>query len=158
MGSPPQGLSIPRLGLDAALLRAARAAGVRAQEGLRVDDVLRAGARVEGVIGRSEGRRVEIRARLVLAADGSRSALARRLGLTREPPSPRRFGLVAHYEGVAGDDWVEMHAGERGYCGLGFSGDGGANVAMVAEPGDLPRLQGRVETFYEVRLAQFPLV
>ena len=58
----------------------------------------------------------------------------------RPPAAPHRIGLVAHYVGAEGDDWVEMHAGRRGYCGLGYSADGGANVAMVAEPEDLPEM------------------
>jgi menaquinone-9 beta-reductase len=157
-GSPPQGLSVPRLGLDAALLRAAQDTGVRVREGFRVDDLLRSGGRVQGVVGRGESGAETLRARLVLAADGTCSIVARRLRLTREPAAERRFGLVAHYEGVDGDDWVEMHAGRRGYCGLGYSAGGGANVAMVAEPADLPLLQGRAEAFFEERLAAFPAV
>jgi len=59
---------------------------------------------------------------------------------------------------VEGDDWVEMHAGRRGYCGLGYSAGGGANVAMVAEAADLPRLRGRAEAFFDERLAEFPAI
>jgi geranylgeranyl reductase family protein len=157
-GAPPYGLSVPRLALDAALLRAAQSAGVQVREQFRVDDLLRSERRIAGVVGRDTAGRREVRARIVVGADGSRSLVARRLGLARPPRSPRRFGLVAHYEGVEGDDWVEMHAGRRGYCGLGYSTEGGANVAMVAEPADLPRLQGRAELFFVERLAEFPAV
>ncbi len=151
----PRGLSVPRMALDAAMVEAARAAGVRVREGFRVDDLLRTSTRVDGVVGRDERGDRTIRARLVLAADGSRSVVARRLGLARPAQAPRRFGLVAHYQDVDGDDWVEMHAGRRGYCGLGYSAGGGANVALVAEPADLPMLQGRAEAFFAERLATF---
>lgn len=157
-GPPPYGLSIPRLVLDATLRHAAEAGGARVRERFRVDDVLRSSQRVTGVVGRTETGSAEIRAQLVVAADGSRSVISRRLGLACPPRATQRFGLVAHYAGVEGDDWVEMHAGRRGYCGLGYSSGDAANVAMVAEASDLPRLQGRAEAFYEERLAEFPLV
>jgi menaquinone-9 beta-reductase len=153
---PPYGLSMPRLALDALLREAAGAAGARVRERFRVDDVQRSGRRVTGVVGRASKGAESITASITVAADGSRSVIGRRLGLALPPRTPRRVGLVAHYAGVPGDDWVEMHAGRRGYCGLGFSADGGANVAMVAEPEDLPRIQGRAEAFYEERLAAYP--
>jgi geranylgeranyl reductase family protein len=155
---PVWGLSVPRLALDDTLLRAAGAAGARVREGFRVDDLLTRGPRVTGIVGRSDHGAETVRARLVLAADGTRSVIARRLRLTRAPSAPHRLGLVAHYEGVEGAGWVEMHAGRRGYCGLGYSAEGGANVAMVAEPEDLPQIRGRAEVFYEERLAQFPAI
>jgi flavin-dependent dehydrogenase len=157
-GLPAWGLSLPRLHLDAALLHAARGAGVRVHEGFRVDDLLHSGERVAGVVGRGQEGAVRVRSRIVVGADGSRSVVARRLGLARSPRTPGRIGLVAHYQDVAGDDWVEMHAGRRGYCGLGYSADGGANVALVAEPEDLPLLRGRTAAFFEDRLAEFPWV
>src|SRR5437879_5176399 len=43
-GALPWGLSVPRMALDAALLRAAQAAGARVREGFRVDDLPRSGA------------------------------------------------------------------------------------------------------------------
>jgi len=51
---------------------------------------------------------------------------------------------------------VEMHAGRRGYCGLGYSAEGGANVAMVAEPADLPLLLGDVVVCPAVAERQAP--
>jgi len=157
-GIAPRGLSLPRLALDAVLLAAARAAGAQVCEGFRVDDLLERGGRVAGVSGRGDRGSMSFHSRCVLAADGTRSVAARRLGLIRSPVPPQRIGLVAHYEEVEGDEWVEMHAGRRGYCGLGYSAGGGANVAMVAEPEDLPRIKGRPESFYEERLAWFPAV
>jgi geranylgeranyl reductase family protein len=155
---PPYGLSLPRLSLDTLLRQAAEAAGACVLERFRVADVLHSSGRVTGVLGRVESGKEQVHASLAVAADGSRSVIARRLGIARSPRAPRRIGLVAHYADVEGDDWVEMHAGHRGYCGLGFSEGGGANVAMVAEPSDLPRLQGRAEAFFHERLAQFPSV
>jgi flavin-dependent dehydrogenase len=157
-GTESCGLSIPRLALDAALRFAAEAAGARVYEGFRVDELLRTGGRVVGISGRCESGPVDIRAGVVIAADGTRSLAARRAGLFCPPVEPRRIGLVAHYEGVEGSPYVEMHAGRRGYCGLGYSAAGGANVAMVAEPEDMPRIKGRAEAFYEERLGTFPAV
>src|SRR2546428_373539 len=83
------------VGLGAALVRAGGAAGAGVRGGLRVDALPGSGACGGGVVGRGENGAETLRARLVLAADGTRSVAARRLRLSREPPPERRFGLVA---------------------------------------------------------------
>ena len=132
-GFRDRGVALRRTLLDAILLDRARAAGARVIEGARVDDVTRdARGTVTGVAVRDGARGTEIRARLVVGADGLRSVVARRLGLARQARWPRRIAWVTHYEGVEGvGAHGEMHVEHDGYCGLAAVGGGLTNVAVV---------------------------
>jgi menaquinone-9 beta-reductase len=99
-----------------------------------VTDLVRDGGdRVAGVRGTSrEGDPMELRARLVIGADGLRSTISRRTGLARLSRFPRRIALVAHYTGVDGlGTFGEMHVERDGFVGIADVGDGIATVAMV---------------------------
>ncbi|HYH33018.1 MAG TPA: FAD-dependent oxidoreductase [Pseudonocardia sp.] len=63
--------------LDALLVDAAVAAGAELAEGFSVEDLVWDGGAVAGVRGRSGGRPVRVRARIVIGADGTRSRIAR---------------------------------------------------------------------------------
>src|SRR4051812_883441 len=137
-----RGLALRRTLLDPILLDCARRAGAEVREGVRVTDIVRDGqGRVAGVCVLDEhGGTRELRARLVIGADGLRSVVARRLDLARRRRWPRRLALVAHYESFADvGAWGEMHV-ERdvGYVGLAAVDAGLTNVAMV-----VPRRFGR---------------
>ena len=138
-----RGLALRRILLDDILLDCARSAGAVVREGCRVADVVRdAHGRVVGVqVLDATGASREMRAPLVIGADGLRSVIARRLGLARTSRLwPRRIALVAHYENF-GDvtDWGEMHVERKvGYVGLASVENGLTNVAMVI-PGSFGR-------------------
>ncbi len=152
------GLAIPRLRLDANLVDAARAAGAELHMNWRLAQL----AREEGIwrltpVGEAE----PIRARLLLAADGVHSTVARRLGL-HETSRMRKVALVAHMRGIAGlGDYGEMHVAGRRYVGLApleppEVGDL-CNVAMVVdEARDGRALAGRPEEFLLGALDTFP--
>ncbi len=128
------GLSLRRPALDAILLDRARSAGARVAEGAQVADLLRSPTgRVEGVrLVDATGGGGEIRAPLVIGADGLRSVVARRLGLARRGPAPNRIAFVGHYEGVAGIGASgEMHVATNGYIGMADVGNGQSNAALV---------------------------
>ena len=130
-----RGLALRRTVLDPILLDCAREAGVEVREGNRVSDVTRdARGRATGVrVLDGDGVARTIDARLVIGADGLRSVVGRRLGLTRLRRWPKRLALVAHYEGFSGvTAWGEMHV-ERdvGYVGIAQVDAGLTNVAMV---------------------------
>lgn len=132
-GFRDRGLSVRREVLDAILLDCAREAGARVCEGVRVTDVVRdAAKRVVGVRTLADGRSGEIRARLVIAADGLRSVIARRLELARALRWPRRLAVVTHYTGVS-EIGVhgEMHVERDGYVGIADVGNGITTVALV---------------------------
>jgi flavin-dependent dehydrogenase len=127
----PYALSLPRRTFDQILRDAATDAGADVREGVRVEELVYERGAVAGVVARVGARRVVTRARVVVGADGLRSAVARRLGPVRRL-GPRRLALTAHVAGLAGvDDWGELHVGRLGYVGLGAIGDGLTTVALV---------------------------
>jgi 2-polyprenyl-6-methoxyphenol hydroxylase-like FAD-dependent oxidoreductase len=93
------GLCTRRPGLDNALVETARDAGAEVREGCRVVELVRDGERVVGVrYATSDGQLHELRAKLVVGADGHHSTVARLLGV-EEPyrGSPAGRGLVFIY-------------------------------------------------------------
>src|SRR5438309_353441 len=110
-GALPWGLSVPRMALDAALLRAAQAAGVRVREGFRVDDLLRSGERVGGVVGRGENGAATLRARLVVAA-------GRRCGRLLRSVHRRRALVCAARRGAGGGNGRSRAGRQQGYSVL----------------------------------------
>jgi flavin-dependent dehydrogenase len=154
------GLAIPRLRLDATLVEAAREAGADLRTNWRLAQL----TREEGVwrltpVGEDE----PLVARLLLAADGVHSTVARRLGL-HETSRMRKVALVAHMRGVAGmGEYGEMHVAGRRYVGIApleppEVGDL-CNVAMVVdEARDGRKLAGRTERFLLEALETFPML
>jgi geranylgeranyl reductase family protein len=132
-GEQNAGLGIRRETFDLILLDRARAAGARVAEGVTVNDLMRdANGRVTGVRIRDGANTREIRARIVVGADGLRSVVGRRLGLIRSARWPRRMGFVTHFTGVEGiASGGEMHVTRRGYCGLANVGGGVTNVGIA---------------------------
>ncbi len=148
------GLALPRERLDYHLARNAQGRGARLTEGVKFESFT-ADAGAVTVRGRQAGNSIEVRARLVVGADGLNSRVARQLGLARRG-RPRRVALVAHATGIMGmSDVGEMHVGDMGYVGLAPLGGGVTNVAIVV---DLAR--GQVETpladAFRRQLSSFP--
>lgn len=131
-GYRDRGLSVRREVLDAILVDCARAGGARVSEGVRVTGLVMDGGRVAGLATLVDGETREVRARVVIGADGLRSIVAKRLGLARASRWPRRLALVTHYANV-GDvgDHGEMHVERDGYVGIADVGHGLTTVALV---------------------------
>ncbi|HTE43719.1 MAG TPA: FAD-dependent monooxygenase, partial [Gemmatimonadaceae bacterium] len=137
-GFRDRGLSVRREVLDEILLDSARLAGARITEGLRVTDIVRDGTRTVGVSTLGDDA-PEIRARFVVAADGLRSVIAKRLGLAHSLRWPRRLALVTHYANVRDvGEHGEMHVERDGYVGIADVGGGLTTVALV-----VPALRSR---------------
>src|SRR5919109_1624058 len=132
-GFRDRGLALRRRVLDTILLNAARHAGARIHEQVRVTDVLRDGrgrVRGVGVVG-EEGHR-ELSTSVVVGADGLRTVVGRRLGLVRSGRFPRRIALVSHWRGIADvGEYGEMHVERDGYVGIAPVDDDLINVAVV---------------------------
>lgn len=151
------GLAIARLDLDAALVRAARRAGAEMREGWRLGQLARDGDGIWTLT--PVGMGGEVRARLLVAADGVHSTVAQRLGL-HKPGRSRKVALVAHLRGIAGmGEYGEMHVAGRRYVGLArLQQDGDlSTVAMVVDEGrDGRKLAGKPQAFLLETLATFP--
>ena len=154
-----RGLAIRRELLDDVLLRRAREAGARVDERVRASDVLRdARGTVNGVRTlASNGGTEEVRARIVVGADGLRSVIARRLGVARTAAWPRRISLVAHYRGVRGvSEYGEMHVERDGFVGIADVGDGVTTVAAVFPARRAREISGDRSGFLDRWLASKP--
>jgi menaquinone-9 beta-reductase len=153
-GFRDRGLSVRREVLDAILLDRARAAGAHVLEGVRVTDIVREGERTVGVrtlVGEAAG---ELRAPIVVAADGLRSVIARRLGLARSHRWPRRLALVTHYRDVRDvGEHGEMHVERDGYVGIADVGNGLTTVALVVPASRSREMSGDRAAFVDRWLA-----
>lgn len=102
-----------------------------------------------------------LRARLLVAADGIHSMIARRLDLQRSSTRQRKIALVTHMRGIHDlGVYGEMHVGRGRYVGLApleppEIGDL-CNVAIVVDEAEAPRLAGRTEDFFDEGLRGFP--
>jgi 2-polyprenyl-6-methoxyphenol hydroxylase-like FAD-dependent oxidoreductase len=106
-GCPPHGYGVRRVTLDPILRRTAAAEpNVDLMLGTKVVDlVLDADGRVGGVDVRTADGRQEIRARLVVGADGKNSKVAELANLPAKEVPNNRFGYFAHYRNVGLQDW-----------------------------------------------------
>jgi flavin-dependent dehydrogenase len=125
-----RGVALPRETLDSMLVEAAVRRGATLIEATAVQRADPDGDR--RVVGtRSRGGESSLSGRLVVAADGLNSRIARRLGLARRGRL-RRVALVTHLVGVEGmSDVGEMHVAEWGYVGLAPVGGGLTNLSVV---------------------------
>lgn len=128
-----RGLGIPRERLDTALLEHARASGAEIRMDAHVVDLLWEGTRVVGV---RCANGEEIRARLVVGADGLRSVVLRRLDLLQRAPRLRKLAFTAHVTG-AGDlvERGELRVQDGTCVGIAPVGEGVANVVVVVPGG-----------------------
>jgi flavin-dependent dehydrogenase len=159
------GLCVPRSGLDAVLVDVARASRAEVYERWALARLERAADGTHLLLPADPTRMSPLRARLLVAADGVHSTVARRLGLHEPTPARmRKVALVAHMRGIAGlGSHGEMHVYGRRYVGLARlePPDVGdlCNVAMVVdEARDGASLKGRAQDFLLASLATFPAI
>lgn len=156
------GLAVPRLYLDLTLISAARSAGAELREGWRLAHIEYDQKNECWRLSRAGDTTSVILARLLVAADGVHSTVARRLGL-QVPSRIRKMALVAHMRGISGlSTYGEMHVTGRRYVGLAplepFTIGDCCNVAMVVDEArdgwEVARL--RPEKFLLDALKTFP--
>ena len=158
-GFRDHGLALRRSVLDSLLLDHARRHGARVLEGAAVSGLLFADGRTTGVTMRRDDGTTELRARLVVGADGLRTVVGRRLGLVRTGRWPRRVALVMHYSGIAGMGPLgAMHVFGDGYVGLADVGGGITNVAIVVPAMRAPEMKGASGDFADRWIAAHPSV
>lgn len=128
-----RGLSITRDRLDAWLMARASDAGVTVEDGVVVRGPHLADGRVSGVaVATATGERRHP-SRLVIAADGRGSRLARACATVRTPDFPRRWALGVYVEGAhdVAADIGEMHVRAGRYLGLAPVAGELTNVCLV---------------------------
>lgn len=168
-GGPADALACPRTVTDTVLREAARDAGATVIEGVSVREVLREGGRIAGVRVRdADGMEWQCRARMTIGADGTRSLVARTMGVVRPLPRLQNIALVGHFSYPANTadrpGAVTMHLptdGTHACCGVGTAcgPDGTRNVNIVVPLSEGPRMAGRREAYFAERLQQsFPRV
>jgi len=154
-GRAATGLS--RIHLDNLLLERAKASGVTVVERAHVREVIRDGNRVSGVIATIDGTRQELRAPLIVGADGRNSVVARELGLSQPLRWPHKTGLATHYQGVTGlDRFGEMHIAHGVYAGFAIIEDGLVNVTIVNRTGDVQNRDGSLDDFFTAMIQRMP--
>jgi flavin-dependent dehydrogenase len=183
------GLAFPRHLFDHLLVERARSVGVTVLENTRLQEfqVERAGPKgvsVSAKVHLAQPARVGaggpsaapaeaerktdtsptiLRARLLVAADGVHSMIARRMGVQQPSARHRKIALVTHMRGIRDLGlYGEMHVGRGRYVGLAplerpEVGDL-CNVAVVVDEREAPGLAGRVEAFFDEALQGFPVL
>ncbi|MCP3979583.1 MAG: NAD(P)/FAD-dependent oxidoreductase [bacterium] len=167
-GAGREALGISRATLDLALVERAASRGVDVRQQHEVvaplvaDD--KADGRVEGVRVRRTGgahETGEVRARLVVAADGRRSTLARRLAVPGGDPrrtDPRSwFGLRTHLvPRAAHPRQVELHVFDGGYAGTSPVEGGRINLCMLLRVATLRACEGSADRVLRERVLANP--
>jgi menaquinone-9 beta-reductase len=162
-GRYPDGLhgrALLRRDMDWALLQQAIDAGARFEPSAAVRRALVEGSEatrsVGGVVVGLGGRERELRARVIIAADGRRSTLAFGLGLARHPRRPRRWAIGAYYENAGGmSSFGEMHVRRGRYIGIAAVPGGVTNVCLVRtfDEEEKEKAVGRPAPFFAAALA-----
>jgi menaquinone-9 beta-reductase len=135
-GGQLRGAAITRSTLDLLLLEAAMHAGARFESGVVVRAPLMDSdrQRLSGVRVSDSAGEHDVRARVVIAADGRHSRLAFFLGLARYAKRPRRWAFGAYYVDVERlTSCGEMHIRSDGYVGVAPLPNGLTNVCVVRE-------------------------
>lgn len=150
-------LVINRKVFDLELALLAARAGAEVQAGCAAVGVLMQGKQVSGVKADWLGKPVEIRARLVVAADGTESQVARWAGLNSATPLADYYSgfeyLLTGLGGQITPDQCEYHLDQSlapgGYLWVFPKGQDRANVGMVVTADQLPgeSLRGKLDEF-----------
>lgn len=150
-GSGRGEIAVPRREFDELLLSHARAAGATVLEQSAVTEVwrLEAPAHWDVKVGTERHH-----ARILVAADGRNSTVARLLGLM-PPHAKDRVGLQTHFPlPSSARARVIMRFLPDGYCGLADVGGGMANLCLVAAPADLGAVKAWAAAEYQLPVEQ----
>ena len=148
-------LAVRRIVLDRVLADRLRETAADFLEGRRVTDVIVDGDGVVGVeVADGAGRPQSIRARLVIAADGRNSVVARRLGLVA-PHALRRVALMTYASGADGlADRGEIFVDPPVYAIVNPVAPGLVNLGLVLPLAGLSAHRGRLEELFDTRVRQ----
>jgi 2-polyprenyl-6-methoxyphenol hydroxylase-like FAD-dependent oxidoreductase len=156
------GMCIRRPVLDTVLVEAARDAGVDVRTRTILRGLLREDGRVVGVTveGGADRATTDLRARLVVGADGRLSSVAKLVGARRyhETPSPRVFSW-AYFDGAPAESPPRTHFYRRGDdFALGSPCDNGAFMlaSSVSRERFETEFERDIEAMFEATVAAIP--
>jgi 2-polyprenyl-6-methoxyphenol hydroxylase-like FAD-dependent oxidoreductase len=154
------GYSVRRETLDPILRRLARdTPGVELLAGINVTELIRDGDEVRGVAGRDPaGNRYEIRARLVVGADGAHSRVARLAGLRERARPHRRVYFMAYFRGapLTSGDNAQLWLMDPDVAAAFPNEDGITVVAATPHEARLPEFKADLEGAYARFVAALP--
>ena len=150
-------MGVPRATLDGALVERLRGLPVDLRERTRVVDVLVERGRVVGVRAENgERRTLDVRARMVVGADGRASVVAQRLGCRRPHPL-RRMALMTYVSGLADcRELGEIFVDPPDYAILNPIGPDRVNLGLVVPLSHAAPGSGRLHDFLAARVRQLP--
>jgi geranylgeranyl reductase family protein len=148
------GLGLRRSLFDDLLLRLAERDGVTVRQGCKPSELCRDEAGWVLTCGDSSAEK-NLRAKVLIGADGRNSWVAHRLGLTAPAESSGRFvAFQLHLRDCRGIDRdVQIHLFPGGYAGLVGLGEGMANICFTAEK-KLAREAPAIDIFFKKYLYQ----
>ncbi len=152
----PDGYVVDRRVFDKELFAKAVENGAQTILGVNVVDTLNEGGKVVGVVGQQAGERIEVRARLVVGADGINSLIAKKTELRKYLPL-RDLDSCASYEmiNVEIDDeqLMEFYFGTklapRGYIWIFPKGSNRTNVGIGVGGGTVPHAKILLDRFLQ---------
>ena len=150
-------MGVARETLDGALVERVRALPVDLREHARVVDLIVEQGVVTGVRFVDRDARVhDVRARLVVGADGRASVVAERLGC-RRPHALRRMALVTYVAGLGScRDLGEIFVDPPDYAILNPIAPDRVNLALVVPLAHAVRWSDRLDDFMAARVRQLP--
>jgi flavin-dependent dehydrogenase len=150
-------MGVARETLDGALAERLRGLPVDLREETRVSDVLVEAGQVVGVRAEDRSRMpLDVRARIVIGADGRHSVVAERLGC-RHPHSLQRMALVTYVRGVPEcRDLGEIFVDPPDYAILNPLAPDRVNLSLVVPLAHAAPWTRRLEDFLAARVRQLP--
>jgi geranylgeranyl reductase family protein len=140
---------------DDLVFRAAERSGVEIWQESEVTGLVRDGEFVAGVTVTREGESMEVRAPLVMGADGAYSVVAREVGVSRLNDRHYVGAIRAYYEGVTGfndRNFIEIHFVEEvlpGYFWIFPLPNGGANVGLGMLSASIKKTEARLKVLLD---------
>jgi geranylgeranyl reductase family protein len=145
------GWALPRAQLDDMLLQTALSAGAQLLQA-RVEDVSQEESCAVLTVRESGGELRQVRARMVIGADGAHSIVAKKCGLTLDARGIQRFALGGHYSGFTDlEPFVEMFVEGSGYFAVNPFDAARANVMVIVPEKDLAARKNDVDRFVRQR-------
>lgn len=150
---------IPRIELDSMIYEAAKKAGASFQEESRVlnYNITPTAAWVSVKCGKQQR---QIKTKLVVGADGSRSAIARQMRGSKPSADYQLLGLRAYYNNVNGPtDRVDIFFSEEGFPGIFWlfpKGEKDANVGMAMISETFPQKPAHIRKLLTEHIATHP--